>query len=57
LGSLLPLVLTQNEATESGHQYADELGVAYEYPTRYRNAIRTGEPFVYYTRIPWLADV
>jgi hypothetical protein len=44
----MPLVLTQNESTESGHSYADELGVEYEYPTRYRNRIRTGEPFVYY---------
>src|SRR4051794_10323953 len=44
----MPLVLAQNEATESGHQYADELGVAYEYPTRYQNVIQTGEPFVYY---------
>jgi hypothetical protein len=44
----VPLVLTQNESTESGHSYADELGVEYEYPTRYRNRIRTGEPFTYY---------
>ena len=44
----MPLVLTQNESTESGHRYADELGVEYEYPTLYRNRIRTGEPFVYY---------
>jgi hypothetical protein len=42
------LVLTQNESTESGHRYADELGVEYEYPTRYRNRVRPGEPFVYY---------
>jgi hypothetical protein len=41
-------VLTQNEATQSGHSYADELGVEYEYPTMYRNLIRPGEPFVYY---------
>jgi hypothetical protein len=44
----VPLVLTQNESTESGHRYADELGVEYEYPTLYRNRIRPGEPFVYY---------
>ena len=44
----MPLILTQNESTESGHHYADELGVEYEYPARYRNRIRTGEPFVYY---------
>jgi hypothetical protein len=44
----MPLVLTQNEATQSGHSYADELGVEYEYPTMYGNLIRPGEPFVYY---------
>lgn len=44
----MPLVFTQNEATVEGHEYADELGVAYEYPIRYRNLIRPGEPFVYY---------
>jgi len=44
----VPLVLTQNEATESGHEYADRFGEAYEYPVAYRNLIRTGEPFVYY---------
>jgi hypothetical protein len=44
----MPLVLTQNEATESGHEYADVFGVSYEYPSRYRNAIRPGQPFVYY---------
>ena len=43
----MPLVLTQNEATESGHAYADVLGESYEYPTRYRNRIREGERFVY----------
>jgi hypothetical protein len=42
------LVLSQNEATESGHEYADVLGVCYEYPRRFRNIIRSGEPFVYY---------
>jgi hypothetical protein len=44
----MPLVLTQNEATQSGHSYADQLGVEYEYPTMYRNLIRTGRAFVYY---------
>jgi hypothetical protein len=44
----MPLVLTQNEATESGHAYSDVLGVSYEYPRSYRNVIRSGEPFVYY---------
>jgi len=44
----MPLVLAQNESTESGHSYADELGVEYEYPTMYRSRIRTGERFIYY---------
>lgn len=44
----MPLVFTQNAATASGHSYADELGVAYEYPTRYRTLVHPGEPFVYY---------
>jgi hypothetical protein len=44
----MPLVFTQNEATASGHSYADELGIAYEYPTRYRTWVHPGEPFVYY---------
>ena len=46
--SWMPLILTQNEATESGHAYADVLGQSYEYPPRYRNQIQTGEQFVYY---------
>lgn len=42
-------MLTQNEVTESGHDYADQLGVEYEYPAAlYRNVVRSGEPFVYY---------
>lgn len=44
----MPVVLTQNEVTESGHDYGDVLGVSYEYPRRYRDLIRTGERFVYY---------
>lgn len=44
----MPLVLTQNEVTESGHDYGDVLGVSYEYPQRYRNLISAGERFVYY---------
>jgi putative restriction endonuclease len=44
----MPIVLTQNEITESGHDYGDVLGVSYEYPRRYRDLIRTGERFVYY---------
>lgn len=44
----MPLVLTQNDATVEGHDYADVLGQSYEYPRIYRNAIVTGERFVYY---------
>jgi hypothetical protein len=44
----MPLVFTQNVTTASGHSYADELGVAYEYPRRYRTWVQAGEPFVYY---------
>lgn len=44
----MPLVLTQNDATVEGHDYADVLGLSYEYPRRYRNLIVTGERFVYY---------
>lgn len=44
----MPLVLTQNEATADGHAYADRLGQQYEYPTRYRSLMLSGEPFVYY---------
>lgn len=44
----MPIVLTQNEITESGHDYADVLGVSYEYPKRYWSIITAGERFVYY---------
>lgn len=44
----MPIVLTQNEVTESGHEYADVIGLSYEYPTRYAGLIRAGERFVYY---------
>jgi hypothetical protein len=44
----VPLVLTQNEVTESGHEYDDVLGRRYEYPRRYEALIRPGERFVYY---------
>jgi hypothetical protein len=42
------LVLSTNEATESGIAYADVTGVKYEYPRRYRKLVRSGERFVYY---------
>ena len=44
----MPLVVTQNLATEEGHRYRDLLGAQYEYPKRYQGLMRTGEPFVYY---------
>lgn len=44
----MPLRLTTNVTNLSGHDYADVLGVRYEYPTQYRNLVTTGERFVYY---------
>jgi hypothetical protein len=45
----LPLVLAENEDTESGIRYEDRTGVRYQYPKqRYKNLIRSGERFVYY---------
>ena len=44
----MPLVLAENEATESGIAYDDRTGVSYQYPRVYRHAIQTGERFVYY---------
>ncbi|SRR6266568_8249567 len=44
----MPIVLSTNEATASGHAYADITGAAYEYPRRYRRLITSGERFVYY---------
>lgn len=43
-----PLVLVSNRRTASGHTYADRTGLSYEFPTRYRNLILAGSPFVYY---------
>jgi len=44
----MPIVLSTNEATASGHAYADITGAAYEYPLRYRKRVTPGERFVYY---------
>jgi hypothetical protein len=44
----VPLVLAENEATESGIRYEDLTGVSYQFPTMYRNLIRPGMRFVYY---------
>jgi hypothetical protein len=44
----VPLVFTENEATESGISYLDHTGISYQYPGRYRKIIQTGERFIYY---------
>lgn len=45
----MPLVLTENELTESGIRYADVTGVRYQYPKHaYKNIITSGDRFVYY---------
>jgi hypothetical protein len=44
----MPLVLTENEATESGITYEDRTGVSYQYPIMYRRAVQPGERFIYY---------
>jgi hypothetical protein len=56
----MPLVLAENENTESGIRYADHTGVSYQFPPMYRRLVLPGERFVYYrgrrsktgTRIP-----
>jgi hypothetical protein len=42
------LVFASNPTTSSGHQYADIVGVQYEYPRTYRNQIQPGRRFAYY---------
>lgn len=44
----MPLVLTENDATESGIVYEDRTGVSYQFPKMYRRLIVPGEPFLYY---------
>jgi len=44
----MPLVLAENEATESGISYHDRTGVSYQFPKMYRRLIQPGERFVYY---------
>jgi hypothetical protein len=44
----MPLILTENEATESGITYEDRTGVSYQYPIMYRRAVQPGERFIYY---------
>lgn len=45
---MVPIVLSQNEVTESGHEYADVYGREYEYPKRYSRLVIPGTRFVYY---------
>jgi hypothetical protein len=44
----MPLRLTANDFSLSGHRYDDILGVRYEFPARYRRMVREGERFVSY---------
>ncbi|SDW15214.1 protein of unknown function [Sulfitobacter pontiacus] len=45
----MPLILTQNEVNVSNaHNWQDDEGVQYHYPTKYRNKVLEGERFVYY---------
>lgn len=44
----MPLVLAENEATESGISCHDRTGVSYQFPKMYRRLIQPGERFVYY---------
>jgi hypothetical protein len=44
----MPLILAENEATESGIIYEDRTGVSYQYPIMYRRAVQPGEQFIYY---------
>ena len=43
-----PIVLVSNLHTASGHSYADQTGISYEFPVRYGGLIMPGSPFVYY---------
>ena len=44
----MPIVLTQNETSYSGHEYADVFGSEYEYPSLYSSLVVPGTAFVYY---------
>jgi hypothetical protein len=44
----VPLILAENDATESGHQYADRTGISYEFPRVYERKLRSGDQFIYY---------
>lgn len=44
----MPLVFAYNETTESGHDYHDEVGVRYFFPSRYRKLVIPGEVALLY---------
>lgn len=44
----MPLILAESDATESGIEYADRTGISYQYPSQYKNIIKSGERFIYY---------
>lgn len=44
----MPLILSENEDTESGIRYEDQTGISYQYPKMYRGQMRPGERFIYY---------
>jgi hypothetical protein len=45
----MPLVLVHNDVVANpAHRWNDLEGVQYHYPSKYRNLIKAGEPFVYY---------
>lgn len=43
------LVLAENEATAGGFDWNDVTGERYQFPKNYRNTVRPGMPFVYYS--------
>jgi hypothetical protein len=43
------LVLAENEATAGGFAWKDVTGERYQFPKNYRNIIRPGRPFIYYS--------
>lgn len=45
----MPVVLTYNSVTESGHTYDDKLGEYYSYPSRYERLIQPGVRALFYS--------
>lgn len=44
----MPLILSENQYTESGIVYDDNTGISYQFPKMYRRTIKPGTPFAYY---------